>query len=78
SFVLLSTSPRRKDLLSFLNPKIESVEVDERALENHYMEHFKQDDFLTKSAKVCCEISKAKSDKELEADTLYLSADTIV
>ena len=77
-FVLLSTSPRRRDLLAFLNPSLSSVEVDERALEEHFMEVFKEDDFLTRAAKVCCEITKAKSDMELEADTLYISADTMV
>ena len=69
-FVLLSTSPRRRDLLAFLNHSLSSVEVDERALEEHFMEVFKEDDFLTRAAKVCCEITKAKSDMELEADTL--------
>ena len=77
-FVLLSTSPRRRELLAFLNPSLSSVEVDERALEEHFMEVFKEDDFLTRAAKVCCEITKAKSDMELEADTLYISADTMV
>lgn len=76
-FVLLSTSPRRRDLLAFLNPSLSSVEVDERALENHFMEVFKEDDFLIRAAKICCEITKAKSDMELEADTLYISADTM-
>lgn len=78
NFVLLSTSPRRKDLLAFLKPIITRVEVEERSLEERYMETFKQDDFLTRAAKVCCEISKAKSDQILDEDTLYISADTIV
>lgn len=77
-FVLLSTSPRRKELLAFLNPAIKSVDVDERAIEQDYMERFSEDDFLTRAAKVCCEISKAKSDMELEEGALYISADTIV
>lgn len=76
--VLLSTSPRRKELLSFLHPMIASVEVDERTLEDHFMGVYQQDDFLTRAAKVCCEISKAKSDRELDAETLYISADTMV
>jgi septum formation protein len=39
---------------------------------------FSADDFLTRAAKTCCEISKAKSDFPLEEGKLYLSADTIV
>ena len=31
--VLLSQSPRRRQLLSFLSPEIASVEVDERVIE---------------------------------------------
>ena len=77
-FVLLSTSPRRKELLSFLNPEIQAVEVDERAIEEQCMASIDDQDFLTKAAKICCEISKAKSDLDLEAETLYISADTIV
>ena len=40
-YILLSTSPRRKDLLTFLNPEIMSVDVDERAIQDHYMKVFK-------------------------------------
>ncbi|MGT2895260.1 Maf family protein [Streptococcus entericus] len=76
--VLLSNSPRRRDLLSFLNPEIAGVEVDERAIEDHYMAVYAKEDFLTRAAKTCCEISKAKSDKLLEDGKLYISADTIV
>lgn len=76
--VLLSTSPRRKELLAFLNPDIRSVEVDERAVEEHFMAVYAGEDFVTRAAKTCCEISKAKSDMELEAGKLYVSADTIV
>lgn len=76
--VLLSTSPRRKELLAFLNPEIRSVEVDERAVEDHFMTVYAEEDFITRAAKTCCEISKAKSDMTLEAGRLYVSADTIV
>ncbi|HFR3774381.1 TPA: nucleoside triphosphate pyrophosphatase [Streptococcus suis] len=78
SYVLLSNSPRRKQLLGFLQPQIASVEVNERAIEEHFMKKFSTDDFLTRAAKTCCEISKAKSDMELEPGHLYISADTIV
>ncbi|MEG3311296.1 Maf family protein [Streptococcus sp. SS-4456] len=78
SYILLSNSPRRKQLLGFLQPQIASVEVDERAIEEHFMKEFSTDDFLTRAAKTCCEISKAKSDMELEPGHLYISADTIV
>ncbi|MBO4107443.1 Maf family protein [Streptococcus suis] len=76
--VLLSTSPRRKQLLEFLKPEIAAVEVDERGIEELFMERFAADDFLTRAAKTCCEISKAKSDCDLEEGVLYISADTIV
>lgn len=76
--VLLSTSPRRKELLAFLNPEIRSVEVDERAVEEHFMALYAEENFVTRAAKTCCEISKAKSDMRLEAGKLYVSADTIV
>lgn len=77
-FVLLSGSPRRKELLSFLKPKIKLVNLDERLIEEKYMEFYKDEDFVTRVAKTCCEISKAKSDIELLDDTMYISADTMV
>lgn len=77
-YVLLSGSPRRRELLGFLKPEVASTDVDERAIEEHFMAVFNDDDFLTRAAKVCCEISKAKSDIALEDKTLYISADTIV
>lgn len=76
--VLLSTSPRRKELLQFLEPVVTSVAIDERHVEEYYMAHYQADDFVTRVAKTCCEISKAKSMMPLEANTLYISADTMV
>lgn len=60
-YILLSTSPRRKDLLTFLNPEIMSVDVDERAIQDHYMKVFNDEPFLMRAAKSCCELAKAKS-----------------
>lgn len=77
-FVLLSTSPRRQELLAFLAPEIQAVDIDERSIQDHFMATYAADDFLTRAAKTCCEISKAKSDRFIEEGTLYLSADTIV
>lgn len=78
AFVLMSESPRRRDLLAFLKPEIKSAVIDERAIEETYMEIFAEDDFLTRAAKVCCEISKAKCQGDLEDGKLYIAADTIV
>lgn len=78
SYVLLSQSPRRRELLGFLEPEILAVDLDERKIEERFMETFEQDDFLTRAAKTCCEISKAKSERILEPNKLYISADTIV
>ncbi|MGT2674401.1 Maf family nucleotide pyrophosphatase [Streptococcus rupicaprae] len=78
SVVLLSGSPRRKELLSFLNPEVKSVAIDERAIEETFMARYASDDFLKRAAKTCCEISKAKSSGSLEKGKLYISADTIV
>lgn len=77
-YLLLSASPRRRELLAFLKPEIQSVDIDERAIQEHFMAQFAADDFLTRAAKVCCEISKAKSDIDLPEGTLAISADTIV
>lgn len=77
-YVLLSGSPRRRELLAFLQPSIQTVEIDERRIEQHFMEVYQEDPFLQRAAQTCCEISKAKSDGELAANTLYISADTIV
>ncbi|MCW6667423.1 Maf family protein [Aerococcaceae bacterium NML190938] len=77
-FVLLSGSPRRKELLQFLNPKVVLTDIDERHIEETYMEVYKQDDFVTRVAKTCCEISKAKSQMPLDEQTMYISADTMV
>lgn len=76
--VLLSSSPRRRELLDFLAPEIQVANPDERAVEAHFMAVYAQDDFLTRAAKTCCEISKAKVEQELEDGVLYISADTIV
>lgn len=76
--VLLSSSPRRRDLLAFLSPTIRPTVIDERAIESHFMAHYAAADFVTRAAKTCCEISKAKSDFPLEKGALYISADTIV
>lgn len=77
-FVLLSKSPRRKELLKFLNPEILPVEIDERKIEKKFMALYRNDDFLSRAAKTCCEISMAKSNRTLEKNTLYISSDTIV
>lgn len=77
-FVLLSKSPRRRELLSFLNPVVMPVEVDERAIEKRFMDLYKKDDFITRAAKTCCEISMAKSDLRLNEGSLYISSDTMV
>lgn len=76
--VLLSGSPRRRELLSFLKPEVQAREIDERSIEEHFMKFYEKEDFVTRVAKTCCEISKAKSEMPLEERTLYISADTMV
>ena len=79
SVVLMSKSPRRRELLSFLNPILSSIEIDERAIEDRYMDLYKNDEFLIRAGKACCEVAKEKSNlSDLEVDTLYISSDTMV
>lgn len=75
---LMSKSPRRKDLLKFLDPEISSIDIDERKIEDKFMDLYKEDDFIHRVSKTCCEIAKAKSDVSLAKNTLYISADTMV
>lgn len=77
-FVLLSKSPRRRELLSFLEPVIRPVDIAERKIEAKFMELYKDEDFVTRAAKTCCEISMAKSASDLKAHSLYISSDTMV
>ena len=77
--VLMSKSPRRRELLSFLDPKLSSIKIDERAIEEKYMALYKDDDFLIRAGKTCCEIAKGKSNiSKLDPNTLYISSDTMV
>lgn len=78
SFILLSNSPRRRQLLEFLKPTIQSVDIDERQIEEHFMKEFAADEFLVRAAKTCCEITKAKSEIDLLPNTLAIAADTMV
>ena len=77
-YILMSKSPRRRDLLSFLKPEVDSISIDERAIENMYMEKYKNDKFLERASKTCAEIAKAKSYINLIKDYLYISSDTMV
>lgn len=77
-YVLLSNSPRRKELLSFLKPECFSPSVDERMIEEHFMTIFDSDPFLERASKVCCELAKAKANIIPEENVLYISADTII
>lgn len=76
--VLMSSSPRRRELLAFLNPIVQHNEVDERSIEVHFMDYYSDEPFIQRAAKTCCEISKGKLELELMPDTLYIAADTIV
>lgn len=78
SYTLLSGSPRRAELLSFLKPTIQPVNIDERSIQDHYMEAYKTDEFIHRVGKTCCEISRAKADIEMEEGTMYIAADTMV
>lgn len=77
-YILMSKSPRRRDLLSFLKPEIDSIGIDERAIEEKYMKKYKSCDFIERAGKTCAEIAKAKSDVNLIKGYLYISSDTMV
>lgn len=77
-YILLSGSPRRASLLSFLNPQICKTNIDERSIEEHYMERYKNEEFIHRVGMTCCQISRAKSNIEMENNTMYISADTMV
>lgn len=76
--VLMSKSPRRRELLSFLSPSFMSSSCDELAVLDKYLEEFQEDAFLERLGKVSCELARAKSSEKLKADILYISADTMV
>ncbi len=77
-YILMSKSPRRRDLLSFLKPEIDSIGIDERAIEEKYMKKYKSCDFIERAGKTCAEIAKAKSDVDLIKGYIYISSDTMV
>ncbi|WP_297281654.1 nucleoside triphosphate pyrophosphatase [uncultured Anaerococcus sp.] len=77
-YILLSGSPRRASLLRNLNPEIRKTDIDERNIENRYMQKYESEPFTHRVGKSCCEISRAKSDVKLENNCLYISADTMV
>ncbi|MBJ6746324.1 Maf family protein [Streptococcus sp. 121] len=77
---LLSQSPRRRELLDFLSPKIVGVDVDERAVEEASMEIFKELPFLERAGKTCCDLALAKA-RAVEVEdpaVLRIAADTMV
>lgn len=76
--ILMSKSPRRRDLLSFLNPCINSIEINEREIERKFMDLYSEDPFLIRAAKTCSEIAKAKSNVKISDKSLYISSDTMV
>lgn len=77
-YILLSGSPRRASLLSFLNPQICKTNIDERSIEKHYMEKYNNEEFIHRVGMTCCQISRAKSNVPMDNNTMYISADTMV
>ncbi len=77
-YILLSGSPRRASLLNFLEPEIRKTNIDERAIQEFFMNKYKNDPFIHRVGKTCCEISRAKADTELEDCAMYIAADTMV
>lgn len=77
---LLSQSPRRRELLAFLSPKIVGVEVDERAVERDSMNKFQTFSFLERAGRTCCDLALAKAQAVEVTDPtiLSISADTMV
>ncbi|MDO5026350.1 MAG: Maf family protein [Tissierellia bacterium] len=77
-YILLSKSPRRRELLSFLNPHVDQSNIDERKIENKFMQIYKDLDFEERASKTCCEIAKAKSDVSLKDGYIYITSDTCI
>lgn len=77
-FKLMSASPRRRSLLAFLKPETASITINERDIEAYYMAVYRDETFIERAAKTCCEIAVAKAGVEPEAGTLLISADTVV
>lgn len=76
--ILMSKSPRRRDLLNFLKPDVCSIEINEREIEKKFMDLYVDNSFLLRAGKTCCEIAKAKSHVFLKEKNLYISSDTMV
>lgn len=67
--ILMSKSPRRRDLLNFLKPDVCSIVINEREIQKKFMDLYVDDPFLLRAGKTCCEIAKAKSDVVLKEKT---------
>lgn len=75
---LMSKSPRRKDLLSFLHPVLASCEVDERAIQEHLADAWSDLSFEERMGRTCCALAEAKAGHDPEVGQLVIAADTMV
>lgn len=84
--VLCSKSPRRRELLAFLKPQLQTTDVEERAIEERYMALYRDRPFVHRVGMTACELAGAKcglGDIEAEESgalegSLYIGADTMV
>lgn len=83
--VLCSRSPRRRELLAYLNPICRSLDLDERTIEDRFMALYGSDNFIDRVGKTACELAGAKcglgegpEESGALAGSLYIGADTMV
>lgn len=76
--VLCSQSPRRKELLDFVDLSTETKDTAEREIENHYMDLYREEAFVDRVGLTATHLAHAKIPEDIKPSTLYIAADTMV